>query len=453
MRAFHWSNARLLFVLALACGGEPEPAAPARGAEDFDQQRPVARPAEPLAQTDGEGEPTPLIEELGWTTPPTTPPRGAQESLAAALEARTEGDLDAASDALDRWIAEAPSLREARFERARIASLRGELDAAARDLEALFLADLPTYGPRYDESEDFAAIRASATGRSLAQRREAIEASYEQAAARGVSVQWRQERPGPEGRRAGAQAGVWLDGRYVPMAPTVWGAAAREDRTSFANAYLDPPRMLTAAITGARARGTQALYDLTVHAFASPSGRLIGRATIPPFDDRPVTSARARFTPGGLRWESEGRRGRLGPPGPLEGPTVEADAILVPRPQLDHVVLEDDARVRLGSGDDDPIVALPAAHRRGDASERLSDLLSLGEQHLLVVTVAEGQRTRYAVTRVDRSAAHAELLAEGEAARVRWRQGPSSALVQVDTRLLEVAAEGPPRPLPAGLAL
>ncbi len=452
----------LLFAFVLACGGEAPsertPDRPPREEAATNQLDPRNEDtAPPRPGEDPAGSPQ-IQEDIGWSALPSPPPLAAREALLTASRTRAAGDLEAAKELLGHALHLAPDFLEARFELARAASLTGDLTEAASAIETLWLRDLPTYGPRYDDEDDLATLRQAPEGRALGERRRAIATSYE-AAMRGHSVVWRQFLPTRDRQPLRAQAGAWTNGRFVPMAPPVFGAVTGPDATSFATAYFDPQRHLSAAITGARTNTTGALTQVELHAFESPSGQLVGHHALPPLDDHPTLQVRARFTPHGLRWESEGRRGRLGPSGPLEGPTLHADEVIVPRSQPASAVVKDDAEVWLGNTEEPTIVALPDAHRRGQTDERTTDVLDLGGERLLVVTSVEAAdgtergSVAYAVTRVGRDGGAAELLFAGQSEHLHWRQGPGEALVEIGTRLYRIEGEGDPHPLPTGLGL
>lgn len=451
----------LALALALACGHEapsaPAPRDEARGAASAtgttDDEGAEAHATETVETA--EPAPAQAEEDIGWAALPPPPASAAREALEAASRARTAGDLQAAAAHLDRALRAAPDFLEAHFERARLASRAGDLASAARTIELLWRRDLPTYGPRYDAEDDLAGLRRSPEGQALTGRRAAIEAGYE-AAMRGHSVVWRQTLLDPGGGLR-VQPGGWTRERFVPMAPSVTVAtdADHPEAAPFATAYFDPERRRSAILTGIRDPATGALTHVELRAFESPTGRLIGEERLPPREDGPTVQVRARFTEGGLMWESHGRRGRLGPPGRLQGATLEAGKdVVVPRSVPGGLVVEDDRRVRVGTPDEPTFIELPAAHQRGEATQRLTDTLALEDGRFLVVTVVADARAPapYAVTRLEQEGG-AELLLAGEAAHVAWRQGQGEALVEIDDRLFRIGAEGDPQPLPAGLGL
>lgn len=220
----------LLLSLLVACSGaEREPPPP--------ETLPPSSP-EPAAALAPPGAPAPSARpSIGWDHVPRDPTAAARAINRDALRVHGHA-LGAPEDearhvyqgslvAFQRAVEAEPDYLAARFNVACALSRLGRADEAVAILRELLAIDLPTFAPRVDSDPDLGPLAGTAQFAALTTLRAELALAYDDALARGVPVVHvtpREEIPAAEDDvdahvRRTMQAGVWLDGRFVPMAP------------------------------------------------------------------------------------------------------------------------------------------------------------------------------------------------------------------------------------------
>jgi hypothetical protein len=212
------------------------------------------------------------------------------------------------------------------------------------------------------------------------------------------------------------------------------------------------------------------LFNIELRAFVAPTGVEIGAARPRTNEDEQLSSFSLRFTRDGAAWQAQGYVDQSGHIGP-RSPEVEqgvgrigSGSMYMVQAAIEGVRLDRHRDLVLGDGDAARQVRLSGRHRRFAREEGFdasSSVVALGDAHLLVLTTSYGQGTLdgtplgpYAVSRVDRRAATAELLLHGEdgdGTVVGGEEG--AAYVQVAGALYRVTASGRPERLRAGLLI
>lgn len=460
----------LLVVFLVACSeSNPEPTQPERQAEGE---------AEPDPATESESEDEPEViprEDIGWTEAPAPPAVGASRANKRALRHHRSENYEAAAEGFRAALAETPHYLNARFNLACALTLSGELAEAKAEIETLWLQDLPTFGPRYDEDEDLALLRESEHGEVLTTTRAAILAGYVAAMERGAAlVHQMSAEPREYVKRHYAQAGVWLHeaGRFVPMGPRVFSDRESDSTHSHvATVFHAAHRRVITATANSSMSDMSSLESIRVEAFVAPEGTSVGRHTIPSDrEDNMVWSASIQSTPGGLRWQSSAERGRdgfIGPDGEADGPRLrlipEAGSSWQWMGTATGVTVENNRRVRFGEGEEAVTAQLNRRHHnfRSDyGSVSFDSVVSdLGTTHVLVLTTTfidlgmDGQGSGpFALSRVERASGDAELMDHGSG-NAFMMQSDDAVYVQLDEVTKRFGTSGPATTLPSGLVI
>lgn len=365
---------------------------------------------------------------LGSSAAHPDPSGPARRQNIAALRHHRAGRFAQARDGFRRALAEAPDYPIARYNLACALSRLGEVDAAARELEALLASDLPRFGPRLDEDPDLLNLRASAAGATLRARVQALRTAWAGALAAGVPVTI----TGRTGGTAWAQAGVWVSRtrRFVPMAPPVTVTPWDPMGIPLTAAQVDPALGRVVAVTGqGRNADVPAIDRMRLLVFRAGEGRPESEVTLP-IDELTRSEVEIHATAEGARFRIVlldetylfGTWRALGPAGVVATPDRGEPA----RPAL-HVVQEGWFRkaaevpgFRLrGRTLETPRgrIELPAGHGGG----RLHEIVLSPDGTLAVVVsiggdtggCAEGTPTRHVVDLVDLGAGRAERLDAG----------------------------------------
>ncbi len=462
----------LVVVFVFACSeSDPESAQP-------ESQTEVEPESEPTTESERQQNEPPSVvarEDIGWTEPPTPPSSGASRANKRALRHHRSDNYDAAADGFRAALAETPHYLNARFNLACALSLGGKLAEAKAEIETLWLRDLPTFGPRYDEDDDLAALRESEHSEALATIRQAILAGYVAAMEHGAPlVHETTADRGEEAERRYAQSGVWLheSGRFVPMGRRIFS----DHEQGMYNAHIAtwfhlPHRQLITAIAGSSSSDMSSLEGLYVEVFRAPDGVRVGRLAVPSDrEENLVWRASIRSTPGGLRWSLHGNRDRdgfVGPAGEPDGPTLR----LIPEAGSDwsdsinatNVSVERHRSVRIGEGEATVTARLNRRHYNfepdyGDVSFE-SSTADIGTTHVLVLTttfIELGTDGRgpgpYALSRIERASGNAELMDHGDG-NAFMMQSHDAVYVQLDAITKRFGGAGPASTLPAGLVI
>ena len=459
-----------VLILMAACGSSE------RAAEPAPTEAPTAEPAPstPDDETPPEAPAPALRTDLGWTTLPPIPSAAARNANRAALRHHRHGDFERARDGFRQALEATPSHSPARFNLACALTKLGALEEAKAEMETLLLEDLPTFGPRYAADEDLAALRDSGTLDAFV---ELIERSYAAVMEAGPSLVYHtEERTDPDGYegygRNVMQAGVWLHDshRFVPMGPRVSSTGRHGEYSAVLATRFEPSvRRTLTATARLGSSDMEPLSHIELRAFVAPTGAELGVAR--PRDDveEPFWGFTLRFTAEGASWQANGsadRAGHIGPPGPeVEAlPRISAGSIIMAHQAIEGVRTDPHRAVLLGDGEATRRVGLSRRHRAFSSMEGFEAgdrTVALGPGHLLVLTVSEGQGSLdgtpvgpYALSRIDRGAATAELLLHGEEDRGTLMSGEEgTAYVQISEWLYRVTASGEPERMPAGLLI
>lgn len=181
------------------------------------------------------------------------------ERAMEAFQSVLEHDPDSAQDFRDLGVAHASA---------------GDLDLAANALAEALVREFPHAWHDYLQDPGFAPVRASAEHRDLEALASRLRTLHERARAEGqpTTVTWAPR----EGSR-GAQAGVMVGGRFVPLAPRVWSTTVREDAVLVVDAYYDAA---SDRVVNVNATAEPELGVVGVEVHDGLTGRTLGHHTV-----------------------------------------------------------------------------------------------------------------------------------------------------------------------------
>ena len=244
------------------------------------------------------------LSQIGYAGAPTPLPASAEGRHAAADLALAEGLWERAAAAFRAVLEEHPDSAQDFRGLALAHAGAGELDLAANALAETIVREFPHAWHDYLQEPGLATLRSSPEHGRLEALAWRLHALHEHARAEGTpaTVTW-----APRGGSRGAQAGVAIEGRFVPLAPRVWGTTVRDDAQLVVDAHFDPAsgRVVNVNATADVAEERQELDALNVQVHDAVSGRALGQRTL-------AAGGAAAFEVdvSGLRFRDAGRGGQ-----------------------------------------------------------------------------------------------------------------------------------------------
>jgi hypothetical protein len=281
----------LLVVVALLCGcrganeptfGEGVTTIPARASSADGDEAPSADPgagvAERVEQGAWLGDPDAVaLAQIGYAGAPAPLSEAAQRRHTVGDLALAEGQWERAATAFRGVLAESPESAQDFRGLALAHAGAGELDLAANALSEAIVREFPHAWHDYLQEPQLASLRSS--GEHARLERLAARMRTLHAAARGqgeaATVTWA---PGQGSR--GAQAGVTIAGRFVPLAPRVWGTTVRDDASLLVDAYYDAGSDRVVNVNASARADAGELDTLNMHVHDAVSGRSLGQRTV-----------------------------------------------------------------------------------------------------------------------------------------------------------------------------
>lgn len=305
-----------LLALVGACRGATAPAAadgvttiPARASSVEVDDAPPSEVGADVAERVEQGallaDPQALeLAQIGYAGPPAPLPASAEGRHAAAHLALADGLWERAAAAFQAVLEEHPESAQDFRGLALAHAGAGELDLAANAFAEALVREFPHAWTDYLQEPGFEALRASAEHQRLERLAGRLRALHERARAEGTpaTVTWAPR----EGSR-GAQAGVSIRGRFVPLAPRVWGTTVRDDAHLVVDAWFDADsdRVVNVNATADGDIARRELDALNVQVHDAVSGRALGQRTLAAGGASAFEVDAAR-----LRYRDAGRAGR-----------------------------------------------------------------------------------------------------------------------------------------------
>jgi tetratricopeptide (TPR) repeat protein len=215
-------------VLAAVLGcHEPGAARPPRA-----QSQPPDALVEPAAPGETSASPDLAAPPVGWARIPAARDPAGERLVRQGHAHHRAGRHEAALASFEQALVVAPDDPTIRHGRAAALARLGRTRQAVAEMERLVLEDLPTFGPRWSTSDDFAQARATAEGQQLEASLPMIRAAYSKVIAAGIPAMTYRARPPldangqPQIPHEDLRLGVYdpVGRRFVPVTPAVPGA-------------------------------------------------------------------------------------------------------------------------------------------------------------------------------------------------------------------------------------
>ncbi|MEM6291006.1 MAG: tetratricopeptide repeat protein [Myxococcota bacterium] len=212
-----------------------------------------------------------LLDQLGYDGEPTPLEDRVQRWHGVGVRALRAGEPDRAVSAFAIVLDAAPEHASAAFHLGCALAARGEYDRAANAIAHAMLHEFPHLWRRYVEQPELAQLRDSDAHGRLVALHARLEVLHAQARSEGTPHTARWTRSDTE---RGAQAGLSLRGRFVPVAPRAWSSTAVAGATLAVDAVYDPAADVVVNVV---ARGGETLRDASVEVHDARRGGALGR--------------------------------------------------------------------------------------------------------------------------------------------------------------------------------
>ena len=214
------------------------------------------------------------VEDLGYRGAPAPLSAAAQRHHAVGHAAVTERRWSRAARAFTEVLAAAPDSARDYYSLATAYANAGKDDLAASALAEALVREFPHLWHRYTRDPLLAPLRASGQHADLETLATKLRELHAEARANGsaTTVTW----PGT-GRGAGAQAGVSVGERFVPLAPRVWMTTARTDAELVVDAYWD---RTSGRVVNVHATAHPGLDMVTVETYDAATGRRLAHRDV-----------------------------------------------------------------------------------------------------------------------------------------------------------------------------
>ncbi len=218
------------------------------------------------------------LDQLGYDGEPAALEERVQRWHGVGLRALRAGEAERAVSAFAIVLDAAPEHASAAFHLGCAFVARGEYDRAANAIALAMVHEFPHLWRTYLDQPELAPLRDSDAHGRLVALQARLEVLHAQARREGTphTARWATSQT-----ERGAQAGLSLRGRFVPVGPRAWSSTAVAGATLAVDAVYDP---IADVVVNLVAQGGSTLRDASVEVHDARRGGSLGRYAVSEVD-------------------------------------------------------------------------------------------------------------------------------------------------------------------------